>query len=133
MVLAAFTEGHVHHDASALALLRAEKKHASCAVHSLAEFYSALTRMPGRYRARHEEGILFLEELKRRLTFVALDAEEYLSALVGFAEQGIVGGRMYDALLAQCAMKARAEIILTWNVAHFRSLGPEIARRVQTP
>jgi predicted nucleic acid-binding protein len=133
VLVPAFLEAHIHHEASLSALLRSDKKHSCCAVHSLAEFYSVLTRMPGKYQARHEEGLLFVEELARRFTFIALDAEEYLAALVGYAEQGIAGGRIYDALLARCATKARAEIILTWNVSHFRSLGPEIAKRVQTP
>jgi hypothetical protein len=49
------------------------------------------------------------------------------------AETGIVGSTTYEALLARCAIKAKAEIIYTWNVAHFQRLGPEIAKRVRTP
>jgi len=46
---------------------------------------------------------------------------------------GIVGGAIYDAVLAQCALKADAEVLLTWNDRDFTRLGPEIARLVKTP
>lgn len=44
-----------------------------------------------------------------------------------------VGGMIYDMLLAQCALKAKADTIYTWNVNHFQRLGPEVARRIKTP
>jgi predicted nucleic acid-binding protein len=40
----------------------------------------------------------------------------FLRALPG---AGIAGGSTYDALLAACARRARAEVILTWNRRHF--------------
>ena len=51
----------------------------------------------------------------------------------GVAALGVTGGGIYDALLGHCALKAKAEIIYTWNVKHFKRLGPEIAGRVTTP
>jgi hypothetical protein len=45
------------------------------------------------------------------------------------AETGIVGGAVYDALLAHCALKSHAQTIFTWNVKHFQQMGPEIAHR----
>jgi len=36
-------------------------------------------------------------------------------------------------LLAQCALKVNATTIYTWDLDHFRLLGPEVARRVRTP
>ena len=35
------------------------------------------------------------------------------------AAAGIAGGRIYDGRIAQCARKARAAEILTWNLRHF--------------
>jgi predicted nucleic acid-binding protein len=32
---------------------------------------------------------------------------------------GIVGGAVYDALLAACALKAKAETLLSWNLRHY--------------
>ena len=128
-----FVDEHPHHEASLAAFLRADKKHASCGAHSLAEVYSTVTRIPGKHRASATEAMLFLTNMAERLTFVTLDAEEYWTAIANAAESGVVGGTIYDALLAQCALKAKADIIYTWNIGHFQQLGGEVARRVRTP
>jgi len=36
-----------------------------------------------------------------------------------FTSMGIVGGAVYDALLAACALKAKAETLLSWNLRHY--------------
>jgi len=128
-----FVDEHPHHEASLAAFLRADKNHASCGAHSLAEVYSTVTRLPGKHRASGAEAMLFLANMAERLSFIALDAKEYWSAIVDAADSGIVGGTIYDALLARCALKARAEIIYTWNVGHFQQFRGEVARRVRTP
>ena len=128
-----FLEEHPHHEACLAVFLRSDKKHGSCAAHSLAEVYATLTRLPGKHRASASEAMLFLENMEERLTLISLDAEEYWKAVMNSAESGIVGGMIYDALLAHFALKVRAETIFTWNVEHFRRLGPEVAKRVKTP
>jgi predicted nucleic acid-binding protein len=74
-----------------------------------------------------------LENIKQKLTIVTLDAEEYYGTLQQAAQQAIVGGAVYDLLLARCALKASAEIIYTWNLRDFRRFGPQIAKRIRTP
>ena len=128
-----FIEEHPHHEASLAVFLRSDKKRGSCAAHSLAEVYATLTRLPGKHRASASEAMLFLENMEERLVLISLDAEEYWRAVMHSAESGIVGGMIYDALLAHCALKARAETIFTWNVEHFRRVGPEVAKRIRTP
>jgi predicted nucleic acid-binding protein len=128
-----FVEEHPHHEASLAVFLRSDKKRGSCAAHSLAEVYATLTRLPGKHRASASEAMLFLENMQERLVLISLDAEEYWRTVMHSAESGIVGGMIYDALLAQCALKARAETIFTWNVEHFRRVGPEVAKRIRTP
>ncbi len=66
--------------------------------------------------------MLFLEDMAQRLTFIALDAEEYWDTIAGAAASGVLGGLTYDALLARCALKAKAETIYTWNLGHFQQL-----------
>jgi len=127
-----FVEEHPHHEASLAVFLRSDKKRGSCAAHSLAEVYATLTRLPGKHRASASEAMLFLENMQERLVLIALDAEEYWRAVMHSAESGIVGGMIYEALLAHCALKARAETIFTWNVEHFRRVGPEVAKRIRT-
>ena len=128
-----FVEEHPHHEASLAVFLRSDKKRGSCAAHSLAEVYATLTRLPGKHRASASEAMLFLENIEERLVLISLDAEEYWRAVMHSAESGIVGGMIYDALLAHCALKARAQTIFTWNVEHFRRVGPEVAKRIRTP
>ena len=45
----------------------------------------------------------------------------------------IVGAAAYDALIAHCALKAEADILLTWNVRDFTRLGSAVAQLVKTP
>ena len=49
------------------------------------------------------------------------------------AVQGIVGGAVYDGLVAACALKAGADRLYTWNVRHFDQLGAEVKKLVKMP
>ena len=133
VLVAAVSVQHVHHGPSLAVYLAANKNQAGCAAHSLAEVYATLTRLPGKQRMSCEQSLLFLDEIKDRLRTVTLDGDEYSAAIADAAAEGIVGGMIYDALIARCAMKARAETIYTWNIDHFRRVGPEVAERVRTP
>lgn len=106
---------------------------ASCGAHSLAEVYANLTRMPGRDRTTGPEAMLFVDQLRQMLRVITLEVHEYAAVLGASAQRGIVGGAIYDALLAQCALKAEAEVIYTWNIKDFARCGPEVARRLRTP
>ena len=132
-LIPAFLEDHEHHEASFKALRKCDKANASCAAHSLAEMYATLTRLPGKHRMSGDQAMLFLEEVRERLTPVSLDSEECFAALRAAAARGVVGGTVYDLLVAHCALKARASTIYTWNLRHFQQLGPEIARLLKTP
>jgi len=80
-----------------------------------------------------DQALLLLDQIRERLAIVTLDEEDYYTAIASAVALGIVGGTIYDALLAKCALKANAAIIYTWDLDHFRRLGPEVARRVRTP
>lgn len=62
--------------------------------------------------------MLFIGSIRERLSIVALDGDEYADALEAAAVLGIVGGGIYDAMLASCAIKAKAKTIYSWNVRH---------------
>lgn len=133
VLIPVFLEDHQHHEASLDAFVAADKKQACCAAHSLAELYSVLTRLPGKNRLSGEQVFLFLEAIAEHLTLITLDDKEYYSAIRDAAAAGIVGGMLYDALLARCAQKAGADVIYTWNLQHFRRLGPDVAMRAEAP
>ncbi len=133
VLLPTFLEDHEHHEASLRAFLKADKKQGCCGAHSLAELYATATRLPGKHRLSGEQVMLFLEDVRERLTIVALSGEDYFAAVKDAAAFGVVGGTIYDALLARCALKASAEIIYTWNQKHFLQISPEIAERIRIP
>jgi predicted nucleic acid-binding protein len=80
-----------------------------------------------------EQALLFVEAVQKRLTPVSLDQWEYFEAIQKAAEQGLTGGRIYDALLLRCAAKCNARSIYTWNLKHFQMIAPELAGRIRTP
>ncbi len=132
VLVAAFKEDHVHHEPSLSTFVSFDKRQASCSVHSLAEVYSTLTRIPGQHISG-TDALRFIETLEQRLTLTPLDVSDYRAALERAAAADMSGGIIYDALLIQSAIKARAEIIYTWNTSHFRRLGPEVAKRIKMP
>ena len=77
--------------------------------------------------------MLFIGSIRERLSIVALNGDEYADALAVSATLGIVGGGIYDAMLAHCAIKANAESIYSWNGRHYAQCGPEVTRRLRTP
>ena len=77
--------------------------------------------------------MLFIGSIRDRLSIISLDGAEYADALQASAALGIVGGGIYDAMLAHCAIKAKAEAIYTWNARHYTLCGPEVVGRLRTP
>jgi predicted nucleic acid-binding protein len=128
-----FYGDHAHHEASLALFIQFDKSTGCCGAHSLAEVYSTLTRMPGKHRISSEQAMLFIGSIRSRLSIIALSGEEYAGALGASAALGIVGGGIYDAMLAHCAIKAKSETIYTWNSRHYRQCGPEITHRLRTP
>jgi predicted nucleic acid-binding protein len=92
-----------------------------------------MTALPVRPVIPPEQALLFVEEVCGRLSTVSLSADEYQETIRGAVDRGLTGGRIYDALLLRCAEKAKAEVIYTWNLKHFRAVAPELADRIQTP
>jgi predicted nucleic acid-binding protein len=127
-----FYGNHVHHEASLALFLRFDKSTGCCGAHTLAEVFSTLTRMPGN-RISGAQAMLFVGSICERLSLVSLDGEEYAKALGVAAALGVVGGGIYDAMLAHCALKSQAETIYSWNARHYAQLGPAVTERLRTP
>ena len=133
VLIATFYAHHQFHQPSIDLFLRFKKNEACCGAHSLAEIYSSLTGRTGKDRVNGDEAMLFLGDVRERLTIVSLDDQEYFKALEASSALGIAGGAVYDALLAHCAVKAKAQAIYTWNAKDFNRLGSRIADRVRAP
>ena len=89
--------------------------------------------MPGKHRVGPEQCMLFIADIRARLTLVGLDPEEYGDMLERFSGLGITGGAIYDAALAACALKSNARALYTWNLRHYEQFGPEVNRLLKTP
>jgi predicted nucleic acid-binding protein len=133
VLVAAFRAGHVHHVPSLKRFAAAEKKHSACGLHSLAEVYSVMTALPVKPMIPPEQAMLFVEEVRNRLTLISLSQEEYFASIQDAASRGFTGGRIYDSLLLACAAKCKAQAVYTWNLKHYQSLAPDLASRIQTP
>jgi predicted nucleic acid-binding protein len=128
-----FYRDHVHHSPSQEPFIQFNQSTGCCGAHSLAEVYATLTRMPGKRRISGEQAMLFIGNIRERLSIVALNGEEYADALQASVGRGIIGGAIYDAMLAHCAIKSKAQTIYTWNTRHYMLCGREVAGRLRTP
>jgi len=133
VLVPAFIDNHEHHQRSWNLLADASRQSSYCAAHSLAEVYATMTRLPGTNRLSGEQAMLFLENVRERITPMALTADEYYAAIAEASGMRIVGGTIYDALIARCALKAKADAIYTWNLRHFEQFGSRITERLRTP
>jgi predicted nucleic acid-binding protein len=127
-----FYADHPQHASSAKLFLAAGKDD-FCALRTLGEVYATLTSLPLRPRISGPEGIGIVKQIRERLTLITLNEQEYVSALELASSETIVGGATYDALIAHCALKARADTLLTWNVRDFIRFGPAIVQLVKAP
>jgi predicted nucleic acid-binding protein len=101
--------------------------------HCCLEFYSVATRLPPEFRLTPADASLLLdEEVFSRMTVHELPAAERMLTLKTVARDGIAGGRVYDAHIAEIARAAGASVIVTDNRRHFTS-ALRYDMRVQTP
>jgi predicted nucleic acid-binding protein len=133
VLIGAFWRGHPHHEASLKVVSAATKRKSACAAHTLTEVYSTMTALPVKDVIPPDQALLFVQETRERCTIVTLGEDEYFRTIQQAAARGLVSGRIYDALLLQCAAKVKAETIYTWNLKHFRAIRPDQAERMRTP
>jgi predicted nucleic acid-binding protein len=133
VLVAAFWGGHRDHAASIRLLGAANKKQSTCAMHTLAEVYAAMTALPIRPILPPDQVMLFVQEVRDRLTLVSLDESEYFETIQQAASAGFTSGHVYDVLLLRCAVKVKAQTIYTWNLKHFQAIAPGLAARIRTP
>jgi predicted nucleic acid-binding protein len=88
--------------------------------HCCLEFYSVATRLPPEYRLTPADAVhLLQEELFGRMLVYDLPSADRSPMLRSAAQDGIAGGRIYDAHIAEIARAAGATVIVTDNRRHF--------------
>jgi predicted nucleic acid-binding protein len=123
-MVAAVCSWHTHHEATVAEISRRLSKGEEpvMAAPALVEAYAVLTRLPAPHRLLPTDALALLEaNFIARRQVVALDGRAYTDLLHGAPELGIEGGRTYDAVIAHCAIRARAADLLTWNEEDFRA------------
>ncbi|TVR30736.1 MAG: type II toxin-antitoxin system VapC family toxin [Spirochaetaceae bacterium] len=127
VLVPALVDQLANHPACFSALIRgtSDGNRGVCSTHALVECYSVLTSLPVRRRITAPEARRLVEEsILPRFTVVALDTEDYRSAIRIVAESGLSGGIIYDALHLAAARKEGCDRILTYNLRHFNALCP---------
>lgn len=100
---------------------------------ALIETFSVLTRLPPSHRISAKDALAVLEGSflgQGRMT--ALDEADYVALLRRAPAESLAGGRMYDAVIVACAIKAKAAVLLTLNPADFRWVEP-LGLRIVVP
>lgn len=91
--------------------------------HCCLEFYSVTTRLPEEYRLDPEVALQLLrEEVLARFSVHDLPSELREEFLVSTVGEGTMGGRIYDAHIAEIARQAGARLVATENRRHFTPL-----------
>jgi hypothetical protein len=80
-LVASFWRGHRDHEPSFKLVAAANQKKSSCALHTLAEVYAAMTALPIRDLIPPEQALLFVQEVRERFTVVTLNVDEYYDTI----------------------------------------------------
>lgn len=137
VLISAVIKQHVAHERGFVVLERIQdqKDEGVISVHSLAEMYAVLTKLPSPYRHTPEQALLSIEEnVLKHFETVGTGKSEYAALLREAAGTGIQGGTIYDALLLKAATKADVEVIYTLNLKHFQAIAtPDVAVKLSAP
>ncbi len=135
VLIAALLVNHPNHCLALPKLEMAQRREVNgyVSTHTLAELYSVMTRLPEPLRVSPDEALSASADLVEYIEVVPLQAKDYQAAIAQMAALKLPGGGVFDALIAQAALKASADCLLTFNQKDFIRLGEAIAALVQVP
>lgn len=91
--------------------------------HCCLEFYSVSTRLPEEFRLSPADAVQLIEqELLGRFRIEQLPPKARRSFLEHAAADGVAGGRIYDAHIAEIAQGSGADVVVTDNRRDFVAL-----------
>jgi predicted nucleic acid-binding protein len=101
--------------------------------HCCLEFFSVATRLPPEYRLAPSDAAALLEsEVFPRMDVHDLPSSDRVGMLRAATRDGVAGGRIYDAHIAEIARAAKADVVVTDNRRHFLA-ALRHGMRVETP
>lgn len=121
-LVAAVCSWHVDHEAARAEIERRldRAEPMFVAAPAAVEAYAVLTRLPPPHRLAPGDALALLDaNFLRQGQLVALDARAYRDLLRQAPKDGLAGGRVYDAVIATCALRVRPVTLLTFNAADF--------------
>ena len=136
VLVAACVRQHPHHERArpVLESVAGGKAAGLMSAHSVAEAFSALTSMPVMPRILPSEARdIVARNFQRHFQLIAVAPEMYARAIEACVGRGLGGGKVYDALLIECARVSNADRIYTFNLAEFRRLAPDLVERIAAP
>ncbi|HVB81369.1 MAG TPA: PIN domain-containing protein [Candidatus Binataceae bacterium] len=136
VVVAASEQGHPHYGQAWPALRRvaAGKDQDFMSVHSIAEMYAALTRLPVQPRIHPAQAArIITDNVVPHFEMVPIAKKDYTEALSLVGDAEWAGAKIYDALLIGCAAKCGADRIYTFNPGDFRQLAPNLEEKICAP
>lgn len=136
VLVAAMVEVHPGHAQALPWLQRAKRKEVTAVVacHSLAELYAVLTALPVQPRILPSTAWRLIQEnILGTLDVIPLSSDDYQSVLEHLFQTGIVGGAIYDTLIAYTASKAKVDYLVTFNEQDFRRVWPALSEKIIAP
>jgi predicted nucleic acid-binding protein len=107
VLIAALVVSHPQHAICFPRLKASESKQVEgfISTHSLAETYSVITRLPVQPRIAPEQAQSIITDISQHLNTIPLLSDNYLAAIAQMAALNLPGGGIFDALIAQAALK----------------------------
>jgi predicted nucleic acid-binding protein len=125
VLVAASAQSHPHYPQARRALLRvvAGQDKGLMSVHSIAEVFATLTRLPVQPRIHPVEAArIVADNILPHFEVVSVGKGDYLAAMNTMTSGGWTGAKIYDALLLRCAARCAPERIYTFNLGDFQQL-----------
>ena len=126
-MIAALVESHPKHEIAFPWLKQAKTKAFELVIasHTLAELYAVLSTLPIKPRISPAVAWrLIHENIEAVSKIISLTSSEYSATIKRLSESGLIGGIVYDGLIAKVAQKTKVKRLLTLNGDHFKRVWP---------
>lgn len=135
VLVAAFVKVHPQHKPCAAWWQKVQSAEIKgiISTHTLAELYSVLTRLPISPHISPTLAQQLIEENLKDFDIIPLTPEDYKTVIKQMVNLNLTGGAIFDALIAQVAVKINSDYLLTNNPNHFTRISAEIASKVILP
>jgi predicted nucleic acid-binding protein len=135
VLIAAFVESHPKHKHALSSLLKAKAGVFQLLVssHTVLEVYSVLTSAPFKPKITPIIAKQLIENnIKNIAKTIYLTDKDYFKIVEKMSNSNFSGGVVYDAIVVECALKAKVDEILTLNAKDFLRLTNEISVKVSS-